>query len=113
MRYLGRCALLGVAFFSCTPSLDNNPPPDVVTARFDPSIQDVPTPTDLVRDPASGRLHIPDGGNLSPAELELIGYLNTLDGYPPDTPAYANFDSNLQPNSVCRRIGRKIGRAHV
>ncbi len=102
MRYLGRCALLGVAFFSCTPSLDNNPPPDVVTARFDPSIQDVPTPTDLVRDPASGRLHIPDGGNLSPAELELIGYLNTLDGYPPDTPAYANFDSNLQPNSVTR-----------
>ncbi len=102
MRYLGRCALLGVAFFSCTPSLDNNPPPDVVTARFDPSIQDVPTPTDLVRDPTSGRLHIPDGGNLSPAELELIGYLNTLDGYPPDTPAYANFDSNLQPNSVTR-----------
>ncbi len=102
MKYLGRCALLGVAFFSCTPSLDNNPPPDVVTARFDPSIQDVPTPTDLVRDPASGRLHIPDGGNLSPAELELIGYLNTLDGYPPDTPAYANFDSNLQPNSVTR-----------
>ncbi len=100
MRYLGRCALLGVAFLSCTPSLDNNPPPDVVTARFDPSIQDVPTPTDLVRSPTTGLLQIPDGGNLSPAELEFIGFLNTLNGYPPDTPATANFDSALASSTV-------------
>ena len=101
MRYLGLCAFLGVAFLSCTPSIESTPAPDYVTARFDPSVPDVPTPTDLVRDPTTGLLRIPDAGNLSPAELEFIGgYLNTLNGYPPDTPATANFDSQVDPNTV-------------
>jgi len=101
MRYLGLCAFLGVAFLSCTPSLESTPAPDYVTARFDPSVPDVPTPTDLVRDPATGLLHIPDAGNLSPAELEFIGgYLNTLNGYPPDTPATANFNSQVDQSTV-------------
>jgi len=101
MRYLGLCAFGGVALLSCTPSLESTPAPDYVTARFDPSVPDVPTPTDLVRDPTTGLLHIPDGGNLSPAELEFVGgYLNTLNGYPPDTPATGNFDSQLDPSSL-------------
>lgn len=61
-------------------------PREEVRAIWDPSAPRLPTPTDLVRDSASGRLALPAGPEvasaLTPAELEWRQWLNTLDGYP-------------------------------
>jgi len=111
MRYFGLCAVLGLAPLACTPTLDSTVPPDVVTARFDPAVTppDVPTPTDLAKDETTDLLAIPVSPSASAAEREFIEkFLNTLNGYPPDTPATANFDARLQPSSVNRSSVRVI-----
>lgn len=84
-----------------------------VRAIWDPSAPRLPAPTDLVRDPASGRLALPAGpevaSTLSPAELEWRQWLNTLDGYP--TSATLTFplsgairqDQNLAANVLLLR----------
>ncbi len=104
MRYLVLCALLSLAFLACTPTVGSTVPPDLVTARFDPAATppDVPAPTDLAKDPnPPGLLAIPVSPTASAAEREFIEkFLNTLTGFPPDTPATANFDASLQPSSV-------------
>ncbi len=115
MRYLILCALFGLVFLACTPTVGSSVPPDVVTARLDPAANppDVPTPTDLAKDPApplgSGLLAVPVSSTASAAEREFIEkFLNTMSGFPPDTPATANFDASLQPSSVNRGSVRVI-----
>src|SRR5260370_41789423 len=105
MRYFGLCAILGLVWLACTPTLDSTAPSDVVTARFDPAVTppDVPTPTDLAKDSTTGLLAIPVSPSAAAAEREFIEkFLNTLNGYPPDTPATANFDARFHPRRVNR-----------
>ncbi len=92
LRALVLTALAAIPF-SCTPDIPQTPPTNVVIALFDPSASPpiVPTPTDLVYDFANRKLNIPIDPNASDAEKEFLGYLNTLDGYPADTPGRVRF----------------------
>lgn len=58
------------------------PAPRVVHALWNPATSTLPTPTDLVRDPTTGRLNLPVTAQMSGAEVEFRAWLNTLDGYP-------------------------------
>lgn len=53
-----------------------------VRAIWDPNTATLPTPTDLVRDPTTGRLNLPIDPAQTAAEREFRAYLNSLDGYP-------------------------------
>jgi len=93
---------LTVIAFSCTPDISQTPSASVVQALFDPSASPpiVPTPTDLVFNRATRTLNIPIDPNAKDAEKEFLGYLNTLDGYPADTPGRVSFSGALNPASV-------------
>jgi dienelactone hydrolase len=58
------------------------PAPQVVQALWNPATGMLPTPTDLVRDPSTGRLNLPITEQMPGAEREFRAWLNTLDGYP-------------------------------
>lgn len=96
---------LSAVFVACDPDIPRSNTgggnTSFVTALFDPgnSPPIVPTPTSLVTGP-NGLLRIPLAPNASAAQQELVGYLNTLDGYPSDTPAKANFDGALDAATV-------------
>ena len=68
-------------------------------ARFDPAASPpvVPAPNDLATDPSTGLLAVPLPPNASDADKALVDYLNTLDGFPADSPGEATFDANLDP----------------
>jgi hypothetical protein len=61
--------------------LDLDPAPPIIHARFDPDAKAIPMPTDVLRDAAAGRLDLPIDDTLTPAEVELYGWLNTMDGW--------------------------------
>ncbi len=70
---------------------------------FDPSATPprVPTPTDLVINPATGRVTAPVPPGASPAYAEFItDYLNTLNGFPVASVASADVDGVVDPTSV-------------
>jgi hypothetical protein len=48
---------------------------------FDPAASIIPFPNDLLRNPATGRLNLPIPPGASPTQQQLIGGLNTLDGF--------------------------------
>jgi len=105
MKRLVTLGFLALVFATCTPSIDTTNPPQFVTARLDltttPPI--VPLPTDLAKDPTTGKLKIPLSPSASPAEVEFAtGFLNTLAGFPPDTSATATFDGALDATTVNR-----------
>lgn len=58
------------------------PAPSVIHALWNPATSTLPTPTDLVRDATTGRLNLPVTAEMSEAERQFRGWLNTLDGYP-------------------------------
>jgi pimeloyl-ACP methyl ester carboxylesterase len=70
--------LLG-ALSACGLELD--PAPAIIHARFDPDAKVIPMPTDVLRDDEAGHLDLPIDDTLTPAELELYGWLNTMDGW--------------------------------
>jgi hypothetical protein len=76
------------------------PAKPVIWARFDPSTGDIPTPNDLVRDPVKKQLALPITADLNPAEAEFRSYLNTLDAYPPTTPALFHFNGAVKPETL-------------
>ena len=103
MRWkLSTVATLAVALGACAPDIQEDPTPDVVVARFDPAATPavVPSPTDLARDPATGRLNIPLPANPTPADEAFVAYLNALDGYPAGTSGAATFAGELDPATV-------------
>jgi dienelactone hydrolase len=96
----GALAVLGVA---CNPSIPQVAPPNTVVAIFNPAASppQVPTPNALATNPLTGLLNVPTTGPAySPADTDFANYLNTLDGYPPDTPANAQFSSALQASTA-------------
>ena len=95
----GPLAAIFAVATACTAS-DLEPPPDVVRARFDPDAKVIPMPSDALRDDAAGRLDIPIDADTSPAEAELYGYLNTLDGWSSASAATVDFSGPIAPATV-------------
>ncbi|MBX7097809.1 MAG: hypothetical protein K1X89_08860 [Myxococcaceae bacterium] len=60
---------------------------DQPEATFDPGNSVVPFPTDLLRNPTTGKLNIPVPPGASATQAALIGGLNTLDGFSLTAPA--------------------------
>jgi pimeloyl-ACP methyl ester carboxylesterase len=69
-------------------SYELDPPSDVIHARFDPDAKVIPMPTDILRDADAGHLDLPvDDPDLTPAELEFYGWMNTRDAWSSAMPA--------------------------
>lgn len=98
MARLAFVVVVAVAVAGC--SLELQPAPDVVHARFDPTAQVIPMPNDMVRDATKGLLALPITDDLSPAEKELRGWLNTQDGFPSTFAANVSFDAPLEPTTI-------------
>jgi hypothetical protein len=95
-------ASLAVATAACTPEIPTRPPPDVVVARFDPAQTPpvVPTPNSLAIDRSTGLLNVSPAPGASPADLEFVAWLNTLNGFPAGSSANVTFTGELDPNTV-------------
>lgn len=79
---------------------------DMNQAVFNPSAvpPQVPTPTDLIRDPKTGLLAIPDGAGISEAEKEWNTYLRSLNGYPTGSTGSLSFAAALDSTFVDKGI---------
>lgn len=71
-------------------------------ALFDPAASppSLPLPTDLHLDSVTGLLKVPTLSGATAADLEWTTYLNTLDGFPVDTPASLSFSAELDSASA-------------
>lgn len=96
----GSLALLGLA--ACHPTPEEEARPRYFAVRFDPGATPpvVPTPTDLIEDPGTGLLNVPEPAGASAADRALIAYLDTLDGYPLSTAGAVTFDAPLDPTTL-------------
>src|SRR5215472_15592981 len=100
MKRLVVVASLGAVFAACVADIPQTAQSTYVIALFDPSQSVVPTPTILAYDPVHKRLAVPIADTASPAQREFVTFLNSLDGYPEDTPGKVSFSDNLVPASV-------------
>ncbi len=91
-----------ISAFACNPSIPSTPVPAQIRAVFTPDAVPpvLPLPTDLAQDPTTGLLNIPLSKSASPADQEFAAYLDTLNGYPADTPATCQFTGALKASSV-------------
>ncbi len=91
-----------VLLASCAPEIPNTPPGEFVIARFDPSAAPpvVPTPNDLVTDPATGLLSVPVPAEASAADKWFYDWLNTLNGFPAAVGASVTFSQQLDPTTI-------------
>jgi dienelactone hydrolase len=81
----GVLALGSAGLVACEPEKPEEPAPDIVVAKFDPSAVPpvIPTPNDLAINPSTGRVEAPVDPSTPLAQQELTrDYLNTLDGFP-------------------------------
>ncbi|MHB8872942.1 MAG: hypothetical protein ACYC8T_04580 [Myxococcaceae bacterium] len=101
MKKLALLAVVAIAA-GCTPKLDKDPPPEQVQARFNPAASPpvVPSPNSLAIDPQTGKVSAPLPPDPSDADRQFVAYLNTLDGFPADSPGQASFDGELSVDSV-------------
>ncbi len=99
---LGVAAALAVA--GCTPDIKKSSPPATVQAQFDPAASPavVPSPNSLALDPTGTHLQIPLPPNASAADQALAAYLDTLDGFPSDTPGLTTFGGGLDATTVSK-----------
>jgi dienelactone hydrolase len=82
VRFTALMVALTAFATACAPDLPQQSPPDTVVPIWDPETPILPTPTDLVRDNATGRLDLPIEEGMPGAEVDFRSYLNSLDGYP-------------------------------
>jgi hypothetical protein len=83
-----------LACAACVPEIPRDGPPSAVEAEFDPTAEPsprIPKPTDLVYDVETARLAIDLEPDDSPAQQDLVGYLDSLDGWPASMPGEAVF----------------------
>ena len=97
-------ALTALVFAGCT-SLELDPAPRIIHARFDPDASVIPMPTDVLRDAAAGRLNLPNDtekerAKLNPTEAEFYDYLETLDGWSSLMSATVEFTGAVDPKSI-------------
>ncbi len=98
-------ATFGLVFAVGCTTLDLDPAPRVIHARFDPDASVIPMPTDVLRDAAVGRLNLPNDtekerAKLNAAEVEFYDYLETLDGWSSLMSATVEFTGAIDPKSV-------------
>jgi dienelactone hydrolase len=104
MKRLVLAAALAAGAVGCSPDIAQNEAvePSSTQPRFDltatPPV--VPSPNDLARNPATGKLAVPLPPNASDAEKELNAFLNNLDGFPTSTTVSTTFTAALDPASV-------------
>ena len=94
--------LSALAAGGCASFTPDDPPP-VIHARFDPDAKVIPMPSDVLRDDVAGRLDLPIDDTLTPAEAELYGYLNTLDGWSSASAAKVEFTAPIAPGTINER----------
>lgn len=92
--------LAGVLLAACDPSIPNTPPTAVVVARFDPAASIIPTPNDLLTNPATGNTQVPIAASASGADKAFLGYLNQLNGFPASSGGVTTFDAPIDEASV-------------
>ena len=102
---------------SAVPTLELDPAPHVIHARFDPDASVIPMPTDVLRDSAAGRLicrttRDKERAKLNASEAEFYDYLETLDGWSSLMSATVEFTGAIDPTSIERRhrAGLALGR---
>ncbi|MBL8923490.1 MAG: hypothetical protein JNJ54_31845 [Myxococcaceae bacterium] len=105
-----RIVLVAALAVACAPELPNTPPGEFVVARFDPSaaIPVVPTPNDLVTNPATGLLSVPVPAEASAPDRWFYDWLNTLNGFPAAATASVTFTHALDPATVTASTVRVI-----
>jgi hypothetical protein len=81
-----------------TQALDEGP--DVLFARFDPDEKVLPKPTDILRNNDTGLLDIEPDEDMSPAEVEMVDFFNTLDGWSTTSEATVEFTDAILATSV-------------
>ncbi len=96
--------IVGVLFAGCT-TLELDPAPKIIHARFDPDASVIPMPTDVLRDAVAGRLNLPNDtekerAKLNPTEVEFYDYLETLDGWSSLMSATVEFTGAIDPKSI-------------
>lgn len=101
---LRRLLLLLTIAGACTPNIPEDPPPrPAVVVRFDPGAAApvVPTPNDLAKDPATGKLIVPSAPDATAAQREFNeAYLTGLDGYPFASTAEVLFSGDLHQATI-------------
>jgi pimeloyl-ACP methyl ester carboxylesterase len=80
--------------------LDLDPAPPIIHARFDPDAKVIPMPTDVLRDDVAGHLDIPIDDTLTPAEAELSGWMNTMDGWSSASSATVELTGAIDADTV-------------
>lgn len=101
--WVARVLALGtVGLVACEPPKEQEPAPDVVVAKFDPSAMPpvVPTPNDLAINPVTGLVEAPVDPSAPAAQQEFTrDYLNTLDGFPTSSVATTPIEE-LDPSTL-------------
>ncbi len=86
---------------ACTPDIEKETRPRIVTAEFDPAASVVPLPNDLARDPTTGKIVVPASATDTAAQKEFNQqYLGELTGFPSESTAQVSFDGDLDPATV-------------
>jgi hypothetical protein len=106
MRRISLAVAAALAAAGCSPDIEKSPPPPTVEARFDPAAVPpvVPSPNSLALDPTGTHLDVakllpPDA---SAAERERAAFLDTLNGFPSDTPGLETFTGSLNASTVSK-----------
>jgi hypothetical protein len=106
MRSVSLAIAAALAAAGCSPDIEKSPPPPTVEARFDPAAVPpvVPSPNSLALDPTGTHLDVarllpPDA---SAAEREQAAFLDTLNGFPADTPGMETFTGSLDASTVSK-----------
>lgn len=98
-------ATFGLVFAVGCTTLDLDPAPRVIHARFDPDASVIPMPTDVLRDAEAKRLNLPNDtakerAKLNPSEVEFYDYLETLDGWSSLMSATVEFTGAIDPATI-------------
>jgi len=101
LRRLWIAALPILLLLGCAEELTTMPvDKTLVQAVFDPSTSDVPTPTDLIKNPLTGLLAVPTAPGSSKAQAQWNAYLSSLDGYPTGAGAEVSFTGAIDKTSI-------------
>lgn len=84
---------------ACQPLTLDAPEP-YAKVIFNPSAGEIPFPSDLLRDEATGTLDLPVDGDLTEADRAFRRWLNTRDAFPALLPASATFSDAVDPTTV-------------